>query len=220
MFRTALSRQWYYVVMPRVQGTTYSVVLPRPTKAASPITYYVSVLTPLGPIRTREIDVAVVEEASDCLGSLATVASPPAGGVILFQASGQEGFDVKHVQQDLSSKDAEYRLFAAAAAAFLGDRFVPALAALATRDADPRVREAALGSLRAIGEPAVGKLAATVGEAKKSAGRIDAARALGLLRVDEPAVRSTLLTAAASKDPDLAWASRQALDEIARADRR
>lgn len=88
-FKSVLSDEWYYVEMTQVDGV-FTGVLPRPTMAASPITYYVqATTTDFGESRTPEISAEVVEKPEDCPDDkkVAPVGPPPAGGVTLFSAS-------------------------------------------------------------------------------------------------------------------------------------
>lgn len=88
-FKSVLSDEWYYVEMTQADGV-FTGVLPRPTMAASPITYYIqATTTDFGESRTPEISAEVVEKPEDCPDDkkVAPVGPPPAGGVTLFSAS-------------------------------------------------------------------------------------------------------------------------------------
>jgi hypothetical protein len=86
-FRGARGEDYFYV-----EGTAgetgFSWKLPRPTLAASPITYYLwAATTELDESRTPEIQAIVVEQPSDCPSDKKLAAIGPPGEVTIFSAA-------------------------------------------------------------------------------------------------------------------------------------
>lgn len=85
-FRSATGNSYFYVEMTEETGR-YFGKLPRPTVAASPITYYIqSTTTDFEESQTREIEAIVVEKSADC-GDRVIAAFGPAGAVTVFSAA-------------------------------------------------------------------------------------------------------------------------------------
>ncbi len=85
-FKSAAGDSYFYVEMTEETGR-YFGKLPRPTVAASPITYYIqSTTTDFEESQTREIEAIVVEKSADC-GDRVIAAFGPAGAVTVFSAA-------------------------------------------------------------------------------------------------------------------------------------
>jgi len=85
-FKGAAGDAYFYIEMTE-ETARYFGKLPRPTVAASPITYYLqSTTTSFEESQTREIEAIVVEKQSDC-GDRKIAAFGPPGAVTVFSAS-------------------------------------------------------------------------------------------------------------------------------------
>ena len=85
-FKSGAGDSYFYIEMTEETGR-YFGKLPRPTVAASPITYYLqSTTTNFEESQTREIEAIVVEKKEDCGDRLVAAFGPP-GAVTVFSAA-------------------------------------------------------------------------------------------------------------------------------------
>ena len=174
-FRSALGREYYFVDMARV-GRTFVGKLPKPSVAASPVTYYVAAYTGARDAlvesgRTPEASVVVVaaplaRSASDpaaratCPSGEPIASFGPPGAVTVYSAGGadlvlslKDAFGLEDLVAALKDSDARVREEAANSLGAIGPETTRAIADAVARlsNRDPELRERAASDLAETG---------------------------------------------------------------------